>query len=255
MKPSLLGGRAALAAIALLTVLTPATRAHANADPNFVNQYTVDSAGTVTPGGAPTVTPTETVGQTTTNGTNTLLVFKLPTLPAGDVYAPGNALFRSPGLTASLNANNSQTFSGSLYGLAAQGSNYVNTLGSDYFAGTGDPNATLLTSGLLTPSTQTGGLNFNGQSLYDYMEAQHTQAADPSNAYLIFRYSPDVAHLTTNNSGYIFSTTPYSEGAGATTPTLDVSEVSAAPEPGSLALFAVAGVTALGATRRRARAR
>ena len=143
-----------------------------------------------------------------------------------------------------------------LYGLGIRNSSAI--LASDFYTGPSDPSATLIQNDLLTPSTPTridANTDFvitsaaANQALAAYLNTQWAGGAN-AGQYVFLRLSYDVSTpLPEGNNFYEVLT---NEAGGATEKPLLTYATTPVPEPGTVAMIAVAGLGYLVLRRRRA---
>lgn len=165
-----------------------------------------------------------------------VLVFQLPTLPAGEQFASASA---------SINIHDdiiNSSMGIDLYGLPARAAPDV--LATDYYQGSGyDPNATLIQSNFLTASTVLGIQPFSDASqaaLLSYLNAQYADGAG-AGQYVFLRFSPNADTI----SGWT-SWTVLSEDAGGADEKPSLSYTAGpVPEPATLSLLVLGGLAVL----------
>ncbi|CAM3032958.1 DUF7594 domain-containing protein [Rariglobus hedericola] len=157
----------------------------------------VNSAGTLSDG-----TPMQ-AGYSGTTAQNAVVVFQLPTLPAGKEFdaASLRLYFAAPSGTPS--------FNGDLYALGVSASSAVQS--GDYYSGALDAGAVRLQDNLVTPSATSGARVSNAADLTDFLNAAYDKGAR-AGQYVFFRVSPDVAGLN-NYTRYNLYSREYSGGS------------------------------------------
>lgn len=157
----------------------------------------VNSAGTLSD-----VTPMQS-GYSGTTGQNAVVVFQLPTLPAGKEFdAASLRLYFAA-------ASGTPSFNGDLYALGVSASSAV--LAGDYYAGALDAGAVRLQDNLVTPSATSGARVSNPADLTDFLNAAYDKGAR-AGQYVFFRVSPDVSGLN-NFTRYNLYSREYSGGS------------------------------------------
>jgi hypothetical protein len=169
---------------------------------------------------------------------NVVLVFQLPTLPAGETLSGATLDYNFTGLSAT------PAFNADLYGLSARAASTV--LGSDFYEGalqTGT-GVTLVQDNALTPASTPGTNSTGAANLLTYLKAQYEAVGAGNYVFLRFNGDYDPASRPAGSIGYNIAATN-----GTTLPALTLT--SAVPEPASVVgLIGLAGLT-LGARRRR----
>lgn len=135
-------------------------------------------------------------GYSGTTGQNAVVVFQLPTLPAGKEFnaASLRLYFAAPSGTPS--------FNGDLYALGVSSSSTVQS--GDYYAGTGDSGAIRLQDNLVIPSAASGSRVSAPADLTDFLNAAYDNGSR-AGQYVFFRVSPDVAGLNTYTRYNLYS--------------------------------------------------
>lgn len=184
-----------LAAAALLTasagVLQAATIYGLAADRQ------VDSAGALSDPG------TMMSGYSGTTGYNPVVVFQLPTLPAGKEFSAASLRFYFAPKTGT------PPFNGDLYGIGVSSSPTV--LAADFYAGAADAGSLLIQDNFAVPAGGTGAHVTSAATLTDYLNATYANGAG-AGQYVFFRVSPDVAGLS-NFTRYNLYSAEYSGGS------------------------------------------
>ncbi len=129
-------------------------------------------------------------GYSGTTAYSPVIVFQLPTLPAGKEFSAASLRLYYAIKT------NIPTYNGDLYGLGVSVNSTVQP--SDHYAGNLDPTVTLIQDNLVTPATAYGPLVSSVPTLTDYLNAAYDKGAG-AGQYVFFRLSPDVAGLNAVN--------------------------------------------------------
>lgn len=125
-------------------------------------------------------------GYSSSTAYSPVIVFQLPTLPAGKKFTAASLrLYYST-------KTNTPTYNGDLYGLGVSADPAVRT--SDHYAGSLDPTVTLIQDNLITPATAYGPLVSSVAALTDYLNETYSNGAG-AGQYVFFRLSPDVGGL------------------------------------------------------------
>lgn len=125
-------------------------------------------------------------GYSGTAGYNGVVVFQLPTLPAGEEFGPASFSLYLQGKTGT------PTFNGDLYGLASDSSSDV--LASDFFIGSSDSTAALIKDNFLVPANGSGRVSGSSAALTWYLNNAYDNGAG-AGKYIFFRVNPDIAGL------------------------------------------------------------
>jgi len=118
---------------------------------------------------------------TTPIPTNAVMVFQLPTLPAGQKFAAANLSFY-------MGKNGTPTYNGDLYGLPVSASSTVSP--SSFYVGAADPTATLIQDNLFTPAMAAGTITTSSAVLADYLNNAYANGTG-AGKYVFFRINPD----------------------------------------------------------------
>jgi hypothetical protein len=194
-----------------------------------------------------------------------VFVFQLPVLLPGQLITAADFSFYDDASSSVYNID--------LYGLAYRSASTV--LPSDWYSGPSDPNSHLIQGGIIPPSVSFSGRittsNAADAALLAYLNAQYAAGAAGGN-YVFLRLSNSVINGANTRVDFLYNAdvAPYLEGAfggpslsywqDLYSPRLDVTlsdvNVSAAPEPSSMALLAGGlGVCVLLKRRSQSRAR
>lgn len=171
-----------------------------------------------------------------------VLPFLLPDLGPGYSFETASFRFQLFGKTEVF----PPTVGVDLYGLDRRASDTLLT--SDHYSGSvADPGATLLKRNVVDPSTALGVYDTDSATdaaLVDYLNAQYEGGAGAGQyVFLRFSYAGDVPN---ENTAYDFLT----QEASGVTEKPELTYTSAIPEPGAIALGAVAALTILARRRR-----
>jgi len=131
-------------------------------------------------------------GYTGSTGLNLIVVFKLPELQEGEAFSDASLGFYLEGV------DGSPSFNADLYALGVSSSPDV--VLNNFYAGSNDPNATLIKDDLLVPSSGSGQIIVSDQALTDYLNSVYDYSS-ASDQYVFFRLNPDVSGLD-DYSGY-----------------------------------------------------
>lgn len=132
-------------------------------------------------------------GYSGSTGLNPVVVFQLPTLPAGQEFSDASLRFYLQ------NKTGTPSFNADLYALGV--SDQPDVLSTDFYAGPSDSSAILVKDDIMDPSNTSGPKYASDQVLTDYLNAAYDYGAG-AGAYVFFRLSPDLAGLTNNYTRY-----------------------------------------------------
>lgn len=135
---------------------------------------------------------------------NPVVVFQLPTLPAGKEFSAASLRLYLQG------RDGTPIFNADLYGLGASSSPSV--LPTDWYAGAFDGDAILIQDNFIVPANTSGPFTTASADLTDYLNAAYAKGAG-AGQHVFFRLSPDVAGLTGNFTRYKIYSAEYSGGA------------------------------------------
>ncbi len=142
-------------------------------------------------------------GYSGTTGMNAVVVFQLPTLPAGKEFdAASLRLYQN-------SRDGAPSFNADLYGVAVSASSSV--LASQYYAGSSDSASILIKDNLLTSASATGSISTNAAELTDFLNSTYANGSG-AGKYVFLRVNPDIAGLN-NYTRYKFFSADYSGGS------------------------------------------
>ena len=179
------------------SLLLSALPAHAASIYGLADDRQVSSMGALTDG-----TPMMS-GYSGTTAYNPVVVFQLPSLPAGKEFSAASLRLYLQGKTGT------PTFNGDLYALGVSASSAV--LSTDHYSGASDPGALLIQNNLITPSASGGAITASDVVLTDFLNAAYANGTG-AGQYVFFRVSPDVAGLN-NYTRYNLYSAEYSGGS------------------------------------------
>lgn len=185
---------ASLAGALLLSVVS---HAQTSTIYGLVADRQVSSAGALTDGG------TMMSGYSGTTAFNPVVVFQLPTLPAGKEFDAASLRLYFGAATGT------PTFNGDLYGVGVSSSSTVQA--GAYYAGASDAGAVLVQDNFVTPAAGAGTKISSAIGLTDYLNAAYANGAG-AGQYVFLRVSPDVAGLN-NFTRYNLYSAEYSGGS------------------------------------------
>lgn len=143
------------------------------------------------------------VGYSGSTGMNAVVVFQLPTLPAGKEFDAASLRFYQNG------RDGAPSFNADLYGVAISASSAV--LASHYYTGSFDSASILVKDNLLTSASGAGSVYATASELTDFLNAVYANGAG-AGKYVFFRINPDISGLN-NYTRYKFYSADYSGGA------------------------------------------
>lgn len=182
-------------AAALLTA--SASQIHAATIYGVTADRQVDSSGSLADSG------TMMSGYSGTTGYNPVVVFQLPTLPAGKEFSAASLRFYFGPKTGT------PPFSGDLYGIGVSSSSAVSS--GDFYNGASDPSSILIQDNFVVSSGGAGAHITSAAVLTDYLNAVYANGAG-AGQYVFFRVSPDVAGLNSFTRYNLYSA-EYSGGS------------------------------------------
>jgi hypothetical protein len=143
------------------------------------------------------------VGYSGSTGMNAVVVFQLPTLPAGKEFDAASLRLYQNG------RDGTPAFNADLYGVAISASSAV--LASQYYAGAFDSASILIKDNLLTSASGTGSIYATASELTDFLNAVYANGSG-AGKYVFLRVNPDISGLN-NYTRYKFYSADYSGGA------------------------------------------